>query len=120
MSSESTAPAPAVKGLAPRPITTVRTRRHDVLYVPLAYVAFLGLPFLAYVWIGGESPEITRVVHYAAATAYALTAVIMLLEALVALPRREAPIAPDAVLPRVPLVSVIVAAYLPNEQDFIR
>lgn len=57
--------------------------------------------------------------HYAVATAYAITSLMMIVEARVAIPRRRAPTRHDDVLSEMPLVTVIVSAYLPNEQELI-
>ncbi len=85
----------------------------------VAYLLFLGVPVGIYSLFGRELPGILVVVHYVVATAYSLTAALMLVEAAMALPRRNAPIAAKEARPQVPLTSVIVSAYLPNEQDVI-
>lgn len=84
-----------------------------------AYFLFLGLPILVYTIIGEHTLGVLVVVHYGVATAYCITAVMMLAETAKALPRRRAPIAALEVRAQVPLISVIVSAYLPNEQDLI-
>ena len=93
--------------------------RGSVSLALIAYGLFLGLPILVYTIIGEHAPGVLVVVHYAVATAYCITAVTMLAETAKALPRRHAPIAALEVRPQVPLISVIVSAYLPNEQDLI-
>ncbi len=99
--------------------TRMTAWRTDVLYVLLGAWVFLGLPVLIYVLAGSWWPTSLTVVHFAVATAYLVTAVGMLMESAVALPRRKAPMSHHDVLPRVPLVTVIVSAYLPNERDLI-
>ncbi|HEX9696575.1 MAG TPA: glycosyltransferase family 2 protein [Actinomycetota bacterium] len=89
------------------------------LYLAASYVFFLGLPTLICVIIGLSHPGILTVLHYMVATAYALTAIMMLMEARVAIPRRRAKRAHTEALPEMPLTTVIVSAYLPNEQDLI-
>ena len=93
--------------------------KNPVAVVLLAHALFLGLPTFAYVAIGYTYPPILGLIHYAIATAYAITSLLMLYEARAAVSRRRAPISPDGALPKVPLVSVIVSAYLPNEQELI-
>ncbi len=93
--------------------------RGDVLFVLLAYGAFFVLPVLVYLLAGSWWPTSLSIVHFAVASAYLVTACMMLFEAAVALPRRQAPLSHRDVLPRVPLVTVIVSAYLPNERDLI-
>ncbi len=90
-----------------------------MLYVLIAYGAAFGLPVLAYLLAGSWWPASLTVVHFTVATAYLVTAVMMLFETAVALPRRKATLSHEDVLPRVPLVTVIVSAYLPNERDLI-
>jgi cellulose synthase/poly-beta-1,6-N-acetylglucosamine synthase-like glycosyltransferase len=97
---------------------TAISRRHG-LHVFAAYALFLGAPTVGYILIGARVPAALRIVHYAVATAYAVTALMMLFETRVALPRRLAPISHEAVRDDVPLVSIIVSAYLPNEQELI-
>ncbi len=90
-----------------------------MLYVVVAYGVFFGLPVLTYLLVGSWWPASLTIVHFAVATAYLVTAVVMLFETAVALPRRKATLSHEDVLPRVPLVTVIVSAYLPNERDLI-
>jgi len=89
------------------------------LYVAAAYVFFLGVPTLLCVVIGLSRPGVLTFLHYAVATAYAVTSLMMLLEARTAIPRRKAGRTHTETLPTMPLTTVIVSAYLPNEQDLI-
>lgn len=91
----------------------------DWIYISAAYVIFLLLPMGAYAVVGLSHPGVLHVVHYLAATAYAATSLMMLWEVRAAWGRRSAPLRSDEVLPKLPFVSVIVSAYLPNEQDLI-
>lgn len=97
----------------------VSALRGPVAQVVLAYLIFLGVPILAFALIGRNAPWVLTADHYVVATAYTLTALAMLAETMKALPRRRAPIAAPEVREQVPYVSVIVSAYLPNEQDLI-
>lgn len=93
--------------------------RGTVSLALIAYGLFLGLPTLVYTLVGREIPGTLTLVHYVLATAYCLTAAMMMVETATALPRRNAPIAAKEVRPQVPLISAIISAYLPNEQDLI-
>jgi cellulose synthase/poly-beta-1,6-N-acetylglucosamine synthase-like glycosyltransferase len=84
-----------------------------------AYLVCFFLPVSVYVFFGRSDPIVLTLVHYTVATAYAFTAVMILLEVKAAWGRRSAPIAAEAVLAKVPLVTLIVSAYLPNEQDIV-
>jgi cellulose synthase/poly-beta-1,6-N-acetylglucosamine synthase-like glycosyltransferase len=94
-------------------------RSHSALLALVAYGVFLGVPLCLYTLIGRRAPAALTGVHYAVATAYAFTAAAVLVETLKALPRRLAPIAAPEMRSKLPLISVIVSAYLPNEQDLI-
>ncbi len=96
-----------------------RAELHPVVYTAAAYLLFLGAPTMAYIILGRGQPAVLTVVHYAVATAYAVTAAVTLLEAYAAVTRRAAPVAAHQLRDRMPLVSVVVSAYLPNEQDLI-
>ena len=89
------------------------------VYVIVAYLLFLGLPTVICVVIGLSRPSILTALHYMVATAYAITSIMMMLEARVAVPRRRAGRSHETVLDELPLTTVIVSAYLPNEQDLI-
>jgi cellulose synthase/poly-beta-1,6-N-acetylglucosamine synthase-like glycosyltransferase len=99
--------------------TLGRLARHDGTYVLVAYLLFLGVPALAYVLLGAVAPWTMTAAHYAVAGAYAFTAAVMLLELRFALRRKRCPADPQVALEELPLVSVIVSAYLPNEQHLI-
>ncbi len=90
------------------------------VYIAGAYALFLGLPVVVFVILGRGVPWTLTVLHYAVATAFALTSLMMIIEARVALPRRRAPVAHDDALAGLPFVTVIVSAYLPNEQELIQ
>lgn len=99
--------------------TLIARSRGPVVQAVVAYLLFLGLPLALFTLVGRWHPSVLTTVHYVVATAYTLTAVAMLAETAKALPRRRAPIAAPEVREQVPYVSVIVSAYLPNEQDLI-
>ena len=101
------------------PVSRTLVKRHPIIHATIAYTAFLGVPLAVYWWIGRAWPASLEILHYAVATAYAVTAVVMLIEVRAALGRRSAPV-PMVATADLPMVSVIVSAYLPNEQDLIR
>lgn len=89
------------------------------LYIVAAYTFFLGVPTVLCIVIGLSRPGVLTILHYAVATAYSITALMMLFEAMVAFPRRKAARGHAETLAEMPLTTVIVSAYLPNEQDLI-
>ncbi|MFP5364568.1 MAG: cellulose biosynthesis cyclic di-GMP-binding regulatory protein BcsB [Thermoleophilia bacterium] len=93
---------------------------------PLALGAMLlavVLPATAYTLAGSLAPATLPALQYAVAAAYALTAVMTMLEARAALGEHDAPtpaeIDDPGALAELPSVTAIVSAYLPNERDLV-
>ncbi|MEV4420304.1 cellulose biosynthesis cyclic di-GMP-binding regulatory protein BcsB [Patulibacter sp. NPDC049589] len=81
------------------------------------------VPAFAYAVIDSALPGTLPLLQYVVATAYALTAMMTLLEARAALGTRDEPRVPDvddpAQLEELPSVTAIVSAYLPNERELV-
>jgi cellulose synthase/poly-beta-1,6-N-acetylglucosamine synthase-like glycosyltransferase len=87
----------------------------------LVVLLFFLAPTATLVLLAHAAPVALDVTHFAVATAYLLTAGLMLLEVRSAVRRRQAPLPPrtGAGTGGRPLVTLLVAAYLPNEREVI-
>jgi hypothetical protein len=92
------------------------------LVITSLFVAVV-VPALAYALIGQVLPGSIPALQYLLATAYLLTAVMTLLEARAAMSSREEPpvcaLDDPVELARLPSLTAIVSAYLPNEQRLV-
>lgn len=91
----------------------------SLLYVTLAYGVFYALPVAGYMLLAEAHYRALIVLHYVMASAYTITAFVILFEAWKSVPRRHAPVSHDDALERAPHVTAVVSAYLPNEQDIV-
>jgi cellulose synthase/poly-beta-1,6-N-acetylglucosamine synthase-like glycosyltransferase len=76
----------------------------------------LGLPFLAYWWLGTNGWDVSEGVYNVVVAMLALTALSIWAEGFLALKRLDPPLEPAAPYPP---ASAIIAAYLPNEAPII-
>lgn len=111
-------PAPAVREAGPLRLwwAGFQGRHLLVLQYLLTMVAGLGLPFLAYWWLGTHGWDISEFVYDVVVVMLALTALSIWAEGFLALRREDPP--PDPATPYPP-ASAIIAAYLPNEAPII-
>jgi cellulose synthase/poly-beta-1,6-N-acetylglucosamine synthase-like glycosyltransferase len=85
----------------------------------LVLLVFFAAPTAALVALAGPMPYVLDLTMYLVATAYIVTAALMLLEVRSGLDRRAPDPAIDTGEARKRLVTLLVAAYLPNERDVI-
>ncbi len=85
----------------------------------LVVLLFFVLPTVGIVLLSGLVPSLLDVLMYIVATAYLVTVALMLLEVRSALDRRARVIDARRSEPSRRLVTLLVAAYLPNERDVI-
>jgi cellulose synthase/poly-beta-1,6-N-acetylglucosamine synthase-like glycosyltransferase len=85
----------------------------------LVVLLFFVAPTITLVLLAEAAPVTLDVTTYVVATAYLLTAGLMLLEVRSALRRRHAPLPAGRNVAGQPLVTLLVAAYLPNEREVI-
>ena len=90
---------------------------HTLWHLALAYGLWLALPIALYAAVGGPHPTVLVLVHYVVASACAVTAAVMTVEAACAWRRKAAPQGEYRPVDRT--VTFIVCAYLPNEQHLI-
>ena len=86
------------------------------IQVTVQQTLLLGVPFSVYSVLGATGLDITRVVYLVIVLALLITSFAVAAESSAAGHRPDPPPAPDGELP---LVSAIIAAYLPNEADTI-
>ena len=93
------------------------------LLAPATVLVAIVIPALAYALLGSVFPATLPMLQYAVASAYALTAMMTLLEARAALGSHDEPPTADVddplALAELPTLTAIVSAYLPNEQELV-
>src|ERR1035437_5984072 len=94
-------------------------RRLTLIYIICAYLVFFICPVALYVFIGKNSTLTLLSIHYAVATAYLFTSFMIINETRASWKRKRAAVGHETVRPRLPMVTAIVSAYLPNEQGII-
>jgi cellulose synthase/poly-beta-1,6-N-acetylglucosamine synthase-like glycosyltransferase len=100
-----------------------RARVSGWLLAPATLLVAIVIPALAYTLIDGLIEGSLPMLQYVVASAYALTAMMTLLEARAALGSHDEPRSADVddleQLAELPTLTVIVSAYLPNEQELV-
>jgi cellulose synthase/poly-beta-1,6-N-acetylglucosamine synthase-like glycosyltransferase len=93
------------------------------LLAPATVLVAIVVPATAYTLLGSELPQMLPGLQYLVASAYALTAMMTLLEARAALGSHDEPPTADIQDPlqlaELPTLTAIVSAYLPNEQELV-
>ncbi|HEX4345360.1 MAG TPA: cellulose biosynthesis cyclic di-GMP-binding regulatory protein BcsB [Solirubrobacteraceae bacterium] len=100
-----------------------RVRVGGWLLAPATLLVAIVIPAVAYTLIDGLIPGSLPMLQYVVASAYALTAMMTLLEARAALGSHDEPRTADIddldQLAELPTLTAIVSAYLPNEQELV-
>ena len=103
---------PPAKGAVLGRWGALRKRLRLPWQIAVTLIVSLVLPFIAY-WAFDEAGfDVTPIVYIVVVAALVITAALIWVEGLLALPRRDPPELPDGPRPR---ATAIIAAYLPNE-----
>lgn len=93
-------------------------RLQEPLKIVEAFLIFIFLPMLVYIllWTWGIN---FRFVYYVCVTIYGFTAAMTIFEALLAVKRKYALVKRKLDIPVLPTYTIIISAFLPNEQNII-